>query len=187
MEKKRNGQVIAIVVLAVALLVMTIGFAGYTRDLELNGTVNVGSSTWDIHFDNTSYQETTGSVAATSKTIDNTTMTWNVTLSKPGDFYEFSIDVLNTGDFNAKLDAITLSALTEAQQKYLSYKVTYGTTTYTTTQTGITNISLPKTTGKETVKVRVEYLVPSDAADLPTEGASGITLNATLSYSQVTE
>lgn len=185
MEKKRNGQTIAIIALAIALLVMSVGYASFARDLEINGTATIGSSTWDIHFDDQSYSESSGSVAASSKSITNTTMLYNVTLSKPGDFYEFTINVENTGDFDALLDSITISTLSEAQSKYLSHKVTYGTDEYTTTTTGLSK-ELVKTSGTESVKVRVEYLVPANEADLPTSGAADIKLDVTLSYIQKT-
>ena len=186
MKKRKNYQTILIVLLTLALVIMSIGYANFTRDLKLEGTTTIGSSNWSINFDDASYKESEGSTPATAKTINNTTMSYDVTLEKPGDFYEFTIDVNNVGDFDANLDAITLSSLTEAQKKYLSYKLIYKDQEFQTTTTNLTNIILNKNTGTETVKVRIEYLVPENEADLPTEGEANIKLNATLSYSQVT-
>lgn len=184
MERKSNMQSIAIVVLTVAVLVMTVGFALYTRDLSINGTANIGAAAWDIHFKSDTYTTSQGSLTETSKDIGTTTMSYNVTLNKPGDFYEFTIDVENTGDFDANLTKVTLSSLTDAQKKYLEYKVTYGGTEYTQASNDVSGVSLAKDGGTETVKVRIAYILPDDAADLPEDTVSDIALNVTLSYVQ---
>ena len=97
MERKKNGQIIAIVALAVAIVVMSVGFATYASTLNINGTTTVKANKWSVHFDDSTYDETTGSVAATTHTITDTTASYTVTLTKPGDFYEFSVNVINDG------------------------------------------------------------------------------------------
>ena len=62
-------------------------------------------------------------MAEGDRSISNLSMTYKVTLSKPGDFYEFTVDVKNSGTFDASLTGITMTYLTEAQSKYLTYKV----------------------------------------------------------------
>ena len=59
------------------------------------------------------------SVTASSPSVGETSITYEVTLEKPGDFYSFDIDVINDGSFDAQLTKITMSELTEAQSKYL--------------------------------------------------------------------
>ena len=95
MERQRSGQNIAIIALAVALVVMTVGFAAasYNQTLAFEGTTNVGTAKWDIHFNTDTYAETAGSVAATSKNVQGTSIDYTITLANPGDFYEFTIDV----------------------------------------------------------------------------------------------
>lgn len=163
---------------------MTVGFALYTSVLTINGTATVKSNTWSVHYVDTTYAESTGSKAATSKTITDTDVTYSVTLDKPGDFYEFTIDVINDGSFNANLKSITMSTLTEAQAKYLTYTVTYDGTAYNATQTGLSNL-LPYASGSntKTVKVRVEYIQPEKSSDLPATPAD-VTLTASLDYEQ---
>lgn len=184
MEKKKNTQLLVIAVLSFAILFMTVGFATYATTLTIHGTATVQPNTWSVHYVDTTYAETTGSKAATSKTITNTDVTYSVTLNKPGDFYEFSIDVINDGSFDAVLKAITMSTLTEAQDKYLNYTLTYDGTPYTASQTGLSN-SLPFASGSntKTVKVRVEYVQPESSADLPQQ-AVDVTLTASLDYQQ---
>lgn len=186
MENKKNTQLVVIVALSIAILFMSVGFATYASQLTINGTARVGSTKWSVHYVDTTYAESTGSQVATSKTINETSVTYGVTLNAPGEFYEFSIDVINDGNFDAKLSAITMSTLTEAQAKYLTYTLTYDGTPYTASQSGL-NVALPHTgTNTKTVKVRVEYVQPENSTDLPAE-AVDVTLTAALDYVQVSE
>jgi hypothetical protein len=57
-------------------------------------------------------------------------MTYTVTLNEPGDFYEFTINVVNDGTIDAVLSSINLTELTAAQQKYITHVVTYNGTDY---------------------------------------------------------
>ena len=185
MEKHKNTQTLVIAVLAFAILFMSVGFAAYSSKLNINGTATVKASKWSVHYVTTSYGETTGSEQATSHNITNTDFTFAVTLNKPGDFYEATVNVINDGTFDARLTALTMSTLTEAQAKYLTYKVTYDGVEYSASQTGLTNL-LTYTTGSNTkvVKVRVDYVQPEASADLPTENVD-VTLTASLDYTQV--
>ena len=184
MEKQKNNQLFMIAALSLVVLFMTVGFALYESSLTVHGTTTVNPATWSVHYITNTYAESTNSVAATSKTITNTDVTYSVTLDKPGDFYEFTIDVINDGSFDAKLTALTMTALSAAQQKYLTYTVTYNGVDYTASQSNL-NIALPCTTGSntKTMKVRVAYVQPENSTDLPTSSVD-VTLNASLDYVQ---
>jgi len=186
MEKHKNTQTLVIAVLAFAILFMSVGFAAYSSKLNINGTATVKASKWSVHYVTNSYSESTGSNQATSHSITNTDFTFAVTLDKPGDFYEATVNVINDGTFDAKLTALTMSTLDAAQAKYLTYTVTYDGTSYTASQTGLTNL-LPYATGSNTkaVKVRLEYVQPENSADLPQDDPVDVTLTASLDYSQV--
>lgn len=182
MEKQKNTQMFVIAILAVAVLTMSVGFAVFTQTLDINGNVTVASSKWSIAFDTSSYVESDGSVAVSNKTLDGTSMTYNVTLTKPGDFYEFTVNVKNTGTFDANLTGISMSALTTEQAKYLTYEITYNGTKYTANATGL-SVALAKTEGVATVKVRVQYIQPENSADLPSTQVT-VPLTASLTYNQ---
>ena len=181
MMKKLSNTSVIIGCLIIALVTMSVGFAAYASNLTINGTTNVEGSTWSISFDEASYQETVGSVVASNKTVDATSMTYEVSLQKPGDFYEFTINVNNKGTFDAQLSGITMSTLTAEQAKYLTYTITYDGNSYTTSQTNL-NLDLLKS-GSKSVKVRVEYIQPELSTDLPAVQQT-ISLNATLNYVQ---
>ncbi len=186
MEKQRQGQTVAIVTLAIAIMVMAVGFAAatYGQTLNLNAsTATVKASKWSVHFDKDSYVKTDGSVEATAKSVTDTSMDFTVTLSNPGDFYEFTVNAVNDGTFDATLNKVTMSTLTTDQAKYLTYTITVDGTSYTATTNNIGE-ALPKTTGSHPVKVRVEYVMPTNSSDLPQEDAT-VTLTASLDYVSV--
>ena len=190
MERQKNTQTIIIGVLAVAVLMMSVGFAAtaYTQNLNINGSnATIKAAKWSVHFDEdaSKYAESTGSVAATTHSVTGTTFTFDVTLAKPGDFYEATVHAVNDGTFNAALQSITMGGVSAEQAKFVSYSITYNNgTTYTATNDSITGITLPATNGDHPVKVRVEYLQPADENDLPTTADVPLTLTATLNYEQ---
>ncbi len=205
MEKKRNSQTIIIAVLAVAVLFMSVGFAIFAQTLTINGNVQVEPTKWSIHWDKDSFEKAANSVdlydgALKADPTDNqkqvidttngvnltdTTISFGAKLEKPGDVAEFSVDAINDGDFDAKLKAITLSPLTAEQQKYLEYTVTYAGTPYTASASGL-SINLPHSgTNTVTVTVKVKYITPENASELPTE-AKIVSLTAAFEYEQVT-
>ena len=169
-RKKRT-----LTVLLFLILFISIGYSLLSANLSIQGVSDISASKWDIHWDAASFQQTSGSVdilgptrqAGTNPTFTDTNINFGVKLDKPGEFAEFTIDVVNEGTVNAKLTSITMTPLTTTQQKYLKYTVTYGGASYDSTTTGL-NISLPcSSNNAKTVKVKVSYLYPETATDLP--------------------
>lgn len=168
-----------ILFLLVAVVFMTVGFAAYEGALNINGTVKIQSNKWSVLYDSASYQESADSVAANSKTVAADNYTFDVTLSKPGDFYEATVAVKNDGTFGAEITGITMSTLTEAQQKYLTYTVTYDGTTYTETNDALA-LALNAGESKDMV-VKVAYIQPADSQDLPSEETT-VTVTGSIAY-----
>ena len=159
MKKSFNFSSLTIVLLVIVVLVMSIGYAGFSRTLQINGNAGVGVTAWKVEFLDNTYATTNNSTVVVSGqdlVISETSMSYDVTLEKPGDVYEFEIDVKNSGDFDAELDGIVLTdERNEAQKKYLNYVFTYNGVNYETVDEGL-GISLAS--GETaTVKVRVEY------------------------------
>jgi len=125
----------------IALFVLLIGgisagFAYLQATLKINGTAKIASPTWNVHFDSVT-PAASGNVTLSDgdvapHIIENTNGTqaeWTVTLSKPGDKYEFSIDVYNAGTLDAKLTGISAPTgynlgLSDTQDGYLNYSIT---------------------------------------------------------------
>lgn len=184
MKKSFNYSTIAVIVLAVAVTVMAIGYANFTQDLKINGTANISSASWNVHFDEESLKET-GNITGASHSFNGTTMEYSVGLTKPGDTYSFEIDVKNSGTFNAELSGITLTKSTEIQntdiEKYLTYQVTYAGNTYTANASDL-SVAL-NSSSSEKVTVTVTYVQPTNPEALPTTTVP-VKLGLVLSYVQ---
>ena len=181
MKKQKNFQLVTISVLVFAVLFMAIGFAAYAQTLRIDGTVNVAKSKWSVHFVENQYQVEANSVAATNHSVGETNFSFTASLAAPGDYYAANIKVINDGTFDAILDSINMSTLSAEQAKYLTYTVKYGGTTFNASASGLnTALAVGQTVD---VLVRVDYVQPDDAADLPQEDIT-VNLSADLNYSQ---
>ena len=177
MKKNINASSLAIILLSVAFVIMSVGFAAYSQRLDINGTAVAKKASWNVRFKTDSYLLSEGSVSATTNNLTATTMTYNVTLN-PGEFYEFTVDIENAGTFDANLKALTMSELTTEQKEFIKYTVTYDSTNYEVTTLDINNTLATESSKK--VKVRVEYILPADATKLPT--AEDVTLNLSANF-----
>ncbi|MBQ6285683.1 MAG: hypothetical protein IJK67_05215 [Bacilli bacterium] len=183
MRQERGLQTVVIGVLAVVILVMSVGFAAFSTTLNINGTATFTAAKWDVHFVPESLTETS-TIKATTKNLTNTQATFTVTLPSPGSTYSFEVDVKNYGTLNAALKSITLSNLTAAQQEYITYTVNYAGTDYTQTTSGLNIALAPNETQTAKVTVTVNYVYPENATDLPTTDQE-VTLTAALNYEDV--
>ena len=122
-DRKTLYMVLSVLVLSVFTL--TMAYAALSTTLQINGNAEVSSASWDIYLDN--IQLNSQSVTTTAPTItDSKTATFSTTLSKPGDFYEFTIDVVNNGSIDAMIASVTKTPeLSDTQKKYLNYIVEY--------------------------------------------------------------
>lgn len=181
MRQERGLQNTVIVVLAIAILIMSVGFATYSENLKINGTATFNKATWNVSFNKTTFNETS-EIKATTKSVEDKLISYSVTLPKPGSTYSFTVNVQNYGTIDAELKKITMTGLTEEQAKYISHKVTYNGTEYTQTNNSITGEVIQG--GKDAtvpVVVTVEYKLPAEATDLPSENQT-VDLNVQFDY-----
>ena len=183
----KTGNKKFVVIAVILLIAISIGYAALSTTLSINGTANIASSSWDIHFAN--LQTTTGSVtpttAPTVSGTSTTSLTWAVSLAEPGDFYEFTIDAVNGGSINAKIaeNGITKTTLTPTQDTYVNYTVTYSDGT--AIAAGDTLAKSGETGSTKTIKVRVEFdpNVTAEQLNALTDSLA-LTLNFSLDYVQ---
>ena len=178
MRKENAIQSIVVVILAVTVLVMSIGYALYAQTLTINGTATFTASKWDVHFDTGTLNETT-TVKATTMEKSNTLIEYTVTLPSPGTSYSFTVNAKNFGTIDAKLTKLTMTGLTDAQKKYIEYKVSYNGTEYTQTTDGLA-VALAAGASHPVV-VTVTYKYPPESTDLPTTDES-VDLTLALDY-----
>ena len=129
MEKERRTKALVVVVLLIVVAGLTIAFAALSATLNINGTAYLDAAKWGIRFENLSEPVKVGTATTTgtakieeTKAAEITDM--NVSLSTPGDKVTYTVDLVNKGTINAKIDNIEKTVLTSEQQKYLIFKVT---------------------------------------------------------------
>ena len=159
-NKDRKTLYMILSIVLVSLFSLTVVYAALSVTLNINGNADVVASNWDIHLDNA--KVTSGSVNGSLSITSSTTATFSTTLSNPGDYYEFSIDVVNGGTIDAMIDSITKTPnLTAVQAKYLNYIVEY--------QNGAP-IDIKQLVEKNCfvrLKIRVEFRKDITVSDLP--------------------
>ena len=167
--------------LFVVLIGLGIGYASFSTGLNINGDSKLKAASWDVHFEN--LRVTTGSVATETPAhiTSDTTVEFGAKLTDVNDFYEFTVNVVNNGTMDAMIDEIEmLPVLTEDQQIYLGYNVTY-----------LDDMPLDynqklKAKGSETIKVNFYYLDSDDKSVYP-EVDETLNISCTISYVQADE
>ena len=178
--KKKNKK--SYVLLAVfALIGITIGYAVLNTTLNINGKSTISKNTWDVHFDNINVTDESVEAVKLPTIEDDTTVDFEIALNMPGDFYEFTVDVVNNGTIDAMIESINKTPiLTEEQAKYLDYTITYQN------NLEITSKQLVKKDESVRLKVRVEIRKDIDPSDLPEVG-DVLYLSFTANYQQADE
>ena len=175
--KDRKVLTLGLCLILVCVFTLTIAYAALSAVLTISGNARVSAADWDIYLANP--KVTNGSATTIVPSIKtSSTVEFSTTLSMPGDFYEFTIDVVNGGSIDAMIENVVKTPeLTTDQAKFLKYEITY--------QNGesITNKQLLAKDTTMPIKVRIEYRKDLVASDLPT-GQVVLDLALTLEYTQ---
>ncbi len=174
-DRKILYGILAIVL--VSIFTLTIAYAALSVVLTIQGRAQVSSANWNIHLANP--RVTSGSVTTDVPVIKtSSSLEFSTTLNMPGDFYEFTIDVVNDGSIDAMVENVIMTpGLTTEQAKYLRYEITYQNGESITTNQLITKgTEIP-------IKVRIEYRKDLTSSDLPT-GQVVLDLSLELKYIQ---
>ena len=184
MDKKKNytGVVASLIIVLVACI--SIGYAALSTQVNVTGTTLIKTNSWNMYVSAVATPTTTGAPtvtkapSVTSGSTSTTSLSYNVTLNKPGDAYTFNFTVKNGGTINAKLSAVpTLTGLTTAQDVYVNHTITNSDGSAVTAGQTI-NAGATKT-----YTVKVEFDKNITAAQLPTSDQS-LTLGVALNYVQ---
>ena len=175
--KDRKVLTLGLCLILTCVFTLTIAYAALNAVLTIQGSAQVTSSNWDIHLANPKVKN--GSVTTTVPTLTTgKSLTFSTTLNMPGDFYEFTVDVVNSGSIDAMIENVVMTPeLTVDQAKFLKYEVSYANgESIANKQTIAAGVTMP-------IKVRVEYRNDLVASDLPT-GQVQLTLGLVLDYIQ---
>lgn len=125
MEKERKIKIISLVALLVTVLGLTVAFAALSQTLTINGSANVDSATWNIHFEEQNYFASCrtyylgesgmnyndddthchGNGLSNDKKIINI----NYYLTRPGNAEEIDFRIVNEGTIDAVIDDIKIN------------------------------------------------------------------------------
>lgn len=158
----RKFLLILLCILLISVLSLSVAYAALGVVLRIQGNAAVVASNWNVYLNNpvvTSGSVTTNVPAITSPT----TAKFSTTLNIPGDFYEFTIDLVNGGTIDAIIDEVVkVSDLNEEQSKYLSYTINYDKSSL------VNGKPLLAANSSSQIKVRIEFLKNVALSDLPT-------------------
>ena len=165
-EKTKN---VLLVVLIVGLVSMTVAYAALSTTLTISSSAKVAASKWDIQI--TDWTQVTvpnlngGTSEATVKASPSVTSTAvtgiEVTFKKPGDAVQFTFNIKNLGDIDAKLD--TATGMTETKDG-VTKTVKCGSTPATPVA-GNSAFELAKTSGTIACVMDISY--NKDATTMP--------------------
>lgn len=117
---------------------------------------------WRIQFENLSvFAGSKEPIKAAEIDSTKTTVNFEVKLELPGDYYKFQVDMVNDGNYNAKIYEIIRDQLTPDQAKYLDLNITYDDGTEIKVDD-----ELPNKTRK-TMIVEIKFKEDVTAEDLP--------------------
>lgn len=181
MEKQRRIKMLSLSAVIVAVLGLTVAFAALSTTLNIKGSAYLDAAKWGIKFQNLSEPSIVGeaSDAKTAKIEKDVSINdIKVTLSKPGDSVTYTVDLVNDGDINAKIENIEKTNLTEEQQKYITFTVKY--------KEDDTELKIGDILSKGEVKplvIKIEYRKDLESSDLP-KSAQEINLSYKLDFVQ---
>lgn len=163
---KRSAIKKRLTVLVAVFFVMFvgIGYAYVKRTLNINNNTKISNLSWNLHLD--SLDVATGSVTPLSQTVvsqDNMSITSNLEFKNDGEFYEYTVDVVNDGSINAMIESVEGLTLSNEQSKYFDYSATWADGTAI-----LENQQLPGGT-REKIKVRISLKDNLTINDLPSE------------------
>ncbi len=167
--------------LFILVLGLGIGYAVLSSNLTIDGTSLFKRATFDIHFEDVNI--TSGSVTPNSgPTIGSnlTSVSYNITLTNPGDFFEFTVDAVNGGTIDAMISSVTSKmngTVITTLPNYMEYSVTYSN------GVAIAENQLLNSNSSETYKVRVAYKDDINPNDLPGDDATS-TFQFSVTYIQ---
>ena len=185
-NRKQNIRLLALIL----ILLLGIGFAALTANLKIDGTVNVSRTSWDVHFENVNITEgsVTANPAPTSDDATTTEMTYTINFTKPGDYFEFTTDIVNEGTIDAMVESFSNNAYADstsltpiALPNYLNSYVLYED------YTNVSNNDLLKQGTQEKIIIRIEFKKNIEITDLPNNGDTTIIFKLKSNYKQADE
>ena len=161
MNKKKTKSML---IVALLLLTITIGYAVISSNLSINGTSIINKPTWDIHFENIQVKSGSITPSTAAHIVNSTGVEYAITLDTPGDYYEFNVDAKNAGTIDGMVESVTSTVNGQPISNlpgYIEYYVTYSD------GTEIVPNHLLAAGEKVTYTVHIGFNKDVDSEDLP--------------------
>ena len=191
MEKSRNYVVFGVLALVVSLVAVSLAYAGFSQQLNINGSASIKNASWNVHFLAPRTDTPVGTASwATAPALAGATKIgdFSATLNAPGDELDFDFDVENTGTFNAKLDSITIGTPScSGDNNFTCSQITYKL--YQKNGTEVTNVAtadgnLAANGGKKTYTLKLKFDDLNNENKLPASDVTVTGLSVVFNYSQ---
>ena len=153
------------IIVFLLFLFISIGYSLLNSTLNINGKSSISKNNWDIHFDNININYSSVEPIKYPTYKSSTSVDFELKLDMPGDFFEFTIDIVNSGTIDAMIESIDRTPnLTETQEKYLNYIIEYED------GESISEKQIIKAGNIVRLKVKVEFRENINASELPQDG-----------------
>ena len=118
--KRKNKKNRGLFLVALAILVVGIGFAALQKYLTIDGTASINSN-FDVRFNHIRTSDVVGGAYnKTEPSATDTTATFDAAFLAPGDSISYEILVENEGSMNAKLESLDVNV----DNENISYEIT---------------------------------------------------------------
>ena len=161
-RKRNSGLIFAILILSLFILSGAVGYSYLNESLTVDGNTDIYSNSWNIHFKSDTFNVSENSAIVLEQptfTDNETKLNFGINLDKPGNKYEFTVDIKNDGSIDGKLTNVTIEGL-ENTSNYLDYSITYDD------GIAIQQGDALRHNQKETIKVSLEFRKDITANDL---------------------
>lgn len=191
---ERKSKNIVIIALCITLIFMGVGFSALSQQLTINGTTTVsgkwnvqitdieatgayiaGASVSDLTAYNAEYDES--KTTANYVKYDATSATFNLNLSEPGDWVEYTVTVTNGGNIDATLASVVTSLDNVSDDDEAKEPIKY-------TISDITDAALAANGGTHTYVVRATYDPSFTGANAPAADKMTRSYTVTMVYNQ---
>lgn len=106
----KNTKKIIFITLLLVILLMTVGYARFETQLNINGTAEIIGE-WNVKITNIEAIEISEGCDSGSPQFTNTTVTFDAKLVKPGDSITYLVTIKNLGTIDAVLSNIVFKEL----------------------------------------------------------------------------
>ena len=187
MEKKINTKALLIGLSLFIIITLTIAFASLARQLKVAGQGTMDPANFDIHFINLSNPEINGGASVvTEPVLANKGASINdieVNLKLPGDSITYTVDIVNTGDINAKISNIEKEIDCNQMNSEDLNEIFEFSVYYTDTETQLQLNDELQPSDRKNITIKIKYKDIEDPDLLPSEALT-IDLSYSVTYEQ---